>query len=319
MARYSPLEDRLVVLIGGDGFLGSHVAQDLLERRARLRVAGRHPEKAFRLKPLANLGQMQFARCNVKDKASMDAVVRGANAVVYLVGSFSGDQKALQADGAAHAAQAAAREGAAAFVYVSAIGADPGSDSGYARTKGEGERLVLEAFPKATIVRPSILFGEEDNFLNMFAGLIQSFPALPVFGPDSRIQPLWVNDAAEAVANALAEPGKHGGRTYELAGPEVLTMAELQRRIADAQDRKRRFIAMPDSLSSLFASLPGTPMNSDQWRLLKRGSVASGEHPGIKELGVTPKPLSLFLDRWMTRYRRHGRFTRSGRRVDGAS
>ncbi len=308
MAHLAPLEDKLVVLIGGGGFLGAHLAQELLQRGARLRIVERNPERAYRLRALANLGQIQFGRCNVKDKHSVAAALHGADAAVYLVGTFGDDQYALQADGAGYAAEAAAAAGAGAFVYVSALGADPASDSGYASSKGEGELRVRAAFPQATIVRPSILFGEDDAFLNMFAGLIASLPAMPVFGSDARVQPLFVDDAATAIANALADPGKHGGKTYELAGPEVLTMDELHRRIARAEGRERAFWAVPDALSALFAALPGTPMNSDQWKLLKRGNTASGALPGCAALGVQPKPLGLFLDRWMTRYRKHGRF-----------
>ncbi|OYW47260.1 MAG: complex I NDUFA9 subunit family protein [Sphingomonadales bacterium 32-68-7] len=309
MARRDPLEDKLVVLIGGGGFLGTCVAQALLQRGARLRIADRHPEKAFNLKPLANLGQIQFVRCDVAGPGSLDALLHGADAAAYLVGTFGANQQALQADGAGRAAQAAAAAGAQAFAYVSAIGADPASDSGYARTKGEGEALVRAAFPQATVLRPSVLFGEDDQFLNMFAGLIAALPAVPVFGPDARLQPLWVDDAAEALAAALADPRAHGGKTYELAGPEVLTMAELHRRIAAAQGRESRLlIAVPDALSGLFAALPGTPLGADQWKLLQRGSVASGTLPGLAELGIAPRPLGLFLDRWMTRYRKHGRF-----------
>ena len=308
MAHLGPLEGKLVVLIGGGGVLGTHVAQELLRRGARLRIAERHPEKAFRLKPLAELGQIQFARCDVTDRRSVEAALQGADAAVYLVGTWGADQRALQADGAGRAAQAAAAQGAGAFVYVSAIGADAASDSGYAATKGEGEAEVRAAFPTATVVRPSVMFGEDDKFVNLFAGLIAALPALPVFGPEARLQPLFVDDAAEAIANALAEPGRHGGKTYELAGPEVLTMDAIHRRIAAAQARERSFIAVPDALSGLFAALPGTPMSTDQWKLLKRGSVASGELPGCGELGVQPKPLGLFLDKWMTRFRKHGRF-----------
>lgn len=308
MAHRSSLEDKLVVLIGGSGFLGRHVAQELLERGARLRIADRHPERAIGLRPLANLGQIQLARCNVKDRRSIERAMQGADAAVYLVGTFGADQQALQADGAGFAASAAAAQGSAAFVYVSAIGADAESDSGYAATKGEGEAQVRAAFPQATVLRPSILFGEDDAFVNLFAGLIARAPVLPVFGSEAKLQPLHVNDAAEAVANALADPARHGGKTYEIGGPETLTMSELHRRIAAAQGRERAFVAVPDALSALFAALPGTPMTSDQWKLLRRGSTPSGHLPGCKELGVHPRPLGLFLDRWMTRYRKHGRF-----------
>ena len=308
MAHRDPLADKLVVLIGGSGFVGTHVAQELLRRGARLRVAARHPERAIRLRPLANLGQIQFARCDAKDRRSLEAVLQGADAAVYLVGPGGGDQYELQAEGAGTAASIAAAQGASAFVYISAIGAEVDSESSYAATKAEGERRVLAAFPKATVLRPSILFGEDDAFLNMFAGLIARVPALPVFGSEARLQPLFVDDAAEAIANALAEPAKHGGKTFEIAGPEALTMRQLHERIAAAQGRKRAFLGVPDPLAALFAALPGTPMTSDQWMLLKHGNVPSGELPGLKALGVNPRPLGLFLDRWMTRYRKHGRF-----------
>lgn len=308
MASYGPLEDKLVVLIGGGGFVGSHVAEELLGRGARLRIASRHPEKAYRLRPLANLGQIQFARCDVRNRRSVEAAMQGADAAVYLVGSFSGDLVALQAEGAHYAAEAAAANGAQAFVYISAIGADPESDSRYASTKGHGEEFVRQAFPKATVIRPSVMFGEEDAFVNLFAGMIARLPVLPVFGPEARMQTVWVDDAAEAVANALADPAVHGGKTYEIAGPEAIGMLELHRRIAAAQGRERHFIPVPDALAAGFAAVPFTPMNSDQWKMLKGGNVPSGKHPGLKELGVAPKPLGLFLDRWMTRYRKHGRF-----------
>lgn len=308
MAKSDPLEGKLVVITGGSGFLGDHVAQALLERGARLRIASRHPERAFRLRPLANLGQIQFARCDVRQRDTVDAALRGADAAVNLVGAFEGDLMELIAGGAANVAEAARAAGAAAMVHVSAIGADSASPAGYARAKAKSEEEVLSAFPNATVVRPSILFGEDDNFIQMFAGLVSMFRVLPVFAPHAPLQPLFVDDAAGAIVAALADPRAHGGKTYEIAGPETVTMIELHRRIAEAQNRKRTFIQVPDGLATLFAMLPGTPMNTDQWELLRRGNTLSGSRPGLKQLGMTARPLGLFLDRWMTRFRKHGRF-----------
>ena len=312
MALKHELDGKLVVLVGGSGFFGSYVTQQLLSCGARLRLASRHPETAFRLKPLANLGQIQFARCDVTKPESIAAVMQGADAAIYMVGAFSGDLAALQVTGPALAAGAARNAGAEAFVHISAIGADAASEVYYAQTKAEGEDAVRAAFPTATILRPSVLFGEDDHFINMFARMIASFPALPVFGPEARLQPLWVDDAARAVVNALADPERHGGKTYEIAGPEALTMAQINRAIAEAQRRDRFFVELPDAVSGAFATLtgwlPGAPLTQDQWRLLKAGNLPSGDRPGIKALGVTPSPLDLFLDRWMVRYRKHGRF-----------
>lgn len=308
MAQRQPLDGKLVAVVGGSGFLGNHVAQALLSRGARVRIASRHPEKAWRLKPLAQLGQLQFARCDATRPASAAAAVAGADAVVNLVGTFAGDVHAAICGSAQNLARAADAAGCAAFVHVSAIGADAESPAGYARAKADAEAAVLAAFPRATIVRPSVLFGEDDNFVRMFARLIAALPVLPVFGPHAEFQPLLVDDAACAIANALADPARHGGRTYEIAGPEPVTMRALHEAIAAAQNRKRFFINVPDAASALFAALPGTPMNGDQWTLLKAGNRPSGKLPGMKELGVTPRPLGLFLDRWMVRHRKHGRF-----------
>lgn len=205
-------------------------------------------------------------------------------------------------------AAAASDAGADAFVQVSAIAEDPDGSSEYAQAKKLGEERVRENFPGATILRPSILFGEDDSFLTMFAGLIRTFPILPVFGPEAKLQPVFVDDLAEAIARALEDPGSFGGKTFELGGPETITMLELNRRIATAQRRSRSFLPVPDSVSGIFASLPGTPMSSDQWSLLKAGNTVSGELPGFEKFGIKPRPLDLFLDRWMVRYRKHGRF-----------
>jgi len=306
------LAGSVVTVLGASGFFGRHLAQELLSRGARLRIASRHPERAYRLKTLGNLGQVQFARCDVTRPETLAPVLAGSDAVVNLVGAFGGDLDALQGRGAGRIAAAARAAGARAFVHVSAIGADAESRVDYARTKAEGEEAVRAAFRNATILRPSLLFGSDDRFVMMFAGLIASFPVLPVFAPQAKLQPVFVDDAAQAGALAIADPGRHGGKIYELAGPEVLTMLELNQRIADAQGRSRAFIALPDAISGAIATLtgwlPGAPITGDQWQLLKAGSVASGNRPGFKALGIAPRPLDLFLDRWMVRFRKHGRF-----------
>ncbi|WP_369815804.1 complex I NDUFA9 subunit family protein [Erythrobacter sp. QSSC1-22B] len=305
------MNGKLVVLMGGSGFIGNYVAQALLARGARLRIASRHPERAFNLKPLANLGQIQFARCDVTDRNSVDNVVAGADAVVNLVGAFEGDLRQIMGKSAGWMAEAAAKAGATSFVHVSAIAAQPEDETEieYAAAKKLGEELVREAFPQATVLRPSILFGKDDAFLSMFAQMIRFVPVLPVFGPEAELQLVYVDDVAEAVAVALEDPGQHGGKIFELGGPERLTMMEINRRIAAAQRRKRTFLPMPDAVSSTFAALPGTPMGKDQWALLKQNSVVSDDQPGFAELGIEPKPLGLFLDKWMVRYRRQGRFS----------
>ncbi len=306
------LHGKLIVLLGGSGFFGTHLAQELLSRGARLRIASRHPERAYALKPLGNLGQLQFTRCDVTDPQSLGRTLAGADAVVNLVGAFAGNLDALQGNGAGRIAGAARAAGAAAFVHISALGAEAASPTAYAQTKAAGEAAVLAAFPKATILRPSVLFGPDDKFINMFAGLIAALPVLPVFGPHAGLQPLFVDDAAQAAANALADPARHGGKTYEIAGPEAITMLDINQRIAAAQGRKRLFGPLPDFVSGGFAFatgwLPGAPLSPDQGLLLKEGNTASGKLPGLKELGISPRPLGLFLDRWMVRYRKHGRF-----------
>lgn len=305
------LSGKIVTVIGGSGFIGTHLAQDLLARGARLRIASRNPQRAFRLRPLGNLGQVQFVRVDVTQPETLRPALAGTDAVVNLVGAFGGDLDAVQGSGAGSIAAAAKAAGATALVHVSAIGSDAGSKVDYARTKAQGEDAVKAAFKGATVVRPSLVFGPDDNFVQMFAGLIAMAPVLPVFAPEAPLQPVFVDDLAEAIGNALADPSLQG-KTYEVAGPETVTMLELNRRIAEAQGRKRAFIEMPAQVSRAFATLtgwlPGAPITRDQLTLLEAGSVASGKLPGLMALGVTPRPLGLFLDRWMVRFRKHGRF-----------
>jgi NADH dehydrogenase len=159
------------------------------------------------------------------------------------------------------------------------------------------------------------VFGKDDQFINMFAGMIEMLPVLPVFGPEARLQLVYADDVAEAVAVALEHPEAHGGKTFELGGPEQLSMMEIHERIAAAQGRKRTFLAVPDGLSAAFAAMPLTPMSRDQWTLLKPGSTVAEGALGLADLGIEAKPLGLFLDKWMLRYRKHGRFGAANERA----
>ncbi len=315
MPTSSPLSGQLVTIFGGSGYIGNYVAQALLQRGARIRLASRAPHKAQALKPLANLGQLQFLPCDITREEHVAAALDGADYVVNLVGAFAGDLGTLMGEAPGVIARLAQTKGVQAMVHISAIGADANSPTAYAKAKALGEERVLAGFPKATILRPSIVFGPDDNFLNLFGGMIEMLPVLPVFGPEAKLQLVFADDVAEAVAVALEHPEQHGGHTYELGGPEQLSMMEIHERIAAAQGRSRRFIAVPDGLSAAFAAMPGTPMSRDQWTLLKPGSTVAPGARGFAELGIEPRPLGLFLDKWMTRYRKHGRFGLSNDRA----
>lgn len=306
------LDGQLIALVGGSGFIGTHVAQALLARGARLRVCSRHPERGYRVKTQGGLGNVQLVAVDVTKPHTLEVAFTGCDAVVNLVGVFKGKLDAVQGSGAGQMAAIARAKGAKAFVHVSAIGADAGSSVGYASSKAAGETAVLAAYPEAVILRPSVVFGEDDAFINLFAGLIASAPVMPVFATDSPFQPVLVDDVADAIANAVANPAAFAGRTFELGGPEVITIGDLNRRIAKATGRSPRFLELPDGVSALFATLtgwlPGAPMSRDQWILLRQGNVVSGALPGLADLGVQARPLGLFLDRWMVRFRKSGRF-----------
>lgn len=308
MAHPKTLNGKLVVLMGGGGFLGSQIAQALLYRGARVRIAARRPDTAHRLRPLANLGQFQSVSCDATNRASVERAVQGADAVVNCIGSFSGNLMRLMGEAPGWMAEAARATGAQAFVHVTAILPQGHEGNRYAEAKRAGEERVRAGFPNATILRPSLMFGQGGGVTGLFAPLIARFPVLPVFGAEAKVQPVYVADVAEAAARAVCDPVKLGGKTFELAGPEVLTMLELHERIAAGQRRKPTFLPMPDGVAALFAALPGTPMNSDQWGLLKSGNIASPGASGFKALGLEPKPLGLFLEDWMTHYRKNGRF-----------
>ena len=306
------LSGQLITVFGGGGFLGRYVVQRLLARGARVRVAEREPRKAVFLKPLGGLGQTQFVAADVRDAASVARAAQGSDAVINLVGAFD-DMAAVQADGAGHVGAAAKSAGARALVHVSAIGADSESPSLYGRSKGNGEAAAREAFPGATIVRPSILFGREDQFINRFANLIRSLPVIPVIAPGAKFQPVYVGDAADAVVAALGDGA--AGKTFELGGPQVLTMLELQQWIAEATGRKRLFVELPDAVSGALATglgwAPGAPITKDQWLMLQRDNVVASGAAGLGQLGVTPTSLAAVAEGWLVQYRRHGRFAQT--------
>jgi NADH dehydrogenase len=229
------MKDKLVTIFGGGGFIGRYIAQELLSCGARVRVAERNPGDAVRVRPLGGLGQTQLVYADIGKPDSVARAVEGAHAVVNLVGVLQGDFKGVHVDGAANVARAAAQAGAQALVHISAIGADVASPSAYGRSKGEGEAAVRAAFPGATILRPSIVFGREDQFTNRFAQLIRALPVVPVIGGATKFQPIYVGDVARAVSAALATPADSAGKTFELGGPQVLSMAEINAWLAKAK------------------------------------------------------------------------------------
>lgn len=303
------MKDRLVTLIGGGGFVGRYVAQALLKTGARVRIVQRDPRSAWFLKPLGGLGQTQFVAGDIRKPDSLARALAGSDAVVNLAGAFGREADAINALGAENAAKAAATAGARAFVQISAIGADADAKSDYGRSKGEGEALVRAAFPAATILRPSFIFGREDQFVNRFAGLIARAPAVPVLRGAMRMQPVYVADVAASAVKAVADPASFGGKTLELGGPEVMTFTQFHRRLADAIGRHPLLIDLPDFAGASIATLgflPGMPISWDQWLMLQTDNVAAED--GLAQLGVTPTLLGAVAPGWLVQYRRHGRF-----------
>ena len=306
------IDGQLITVLGGGGFIGRYVVQRLLARGARVRIAEREPRKALFLKPLGGLGQTQFVAADVRDAASVARAVAGSDAVINLAGSFA-DMQAIQADGAKHVAQAAGAAGVSTLVHLSAIGADSDSASRYGRSKGDGEAAVRAAFPDAAILRPSIIFGREDAFINRFAALIRLSPIVPVIAPQTQLQPVYVGDVADAVVAALGDSA--ASKIFELGGPEVLTMAALQHWVATATGRKRLFVELPDAVSGVIASAfgwaPGTPITKDQWLMLQRDNVVTKDAAGLGSFGIVPTSLDAVADGWLVQYRRHGRFAQT--------
>lgn len=306
------MRDTLITIFGGGGFLGRHITQHLTAAGARVRIAQRNIRIAQDIKPLGNLGQTQLVATDITKPDSVARAVHGADAVINLVGILKGDFDAIHHVGAGNVAQAAAAAGCAAMVHVSAIGADAQSKSAYGRSKAHGEAAVRAAFPGATILRPSIVFGREDQFVNRFAGLIASLPMVPVIGGKAKFQPVYVDDVAQAVTMSIADPARFGGQLFELGGPEAISMAELNARIAKEIGVDRSFVAMPDGISGLMAGLtgwlPGAPITRDQWAMLQTDNVVAPGSAGLEAFGIKPTPMAAVIGDYLVRFRKHGRF-----------
>ncbi|HUD86251.1 MAG TPA: complex I NDUFA9 subunit family protein [Xanthobacteraceae bacterium] len=318
MTAKSKLET-LVTVFGGSGFLGRHVVRALAQRQYRVRVAVRRPELCGYLRPMGRVGQIHAVQANVRYPQSVAAAVRDADVVVNLVGILfeRGRQRfdAVQGAGAEAVAQATAAVGAR-IVHVSAIGADETSPSRYAQAKADGERRVLGAAPDAVIVRPSIVFGPEDDFFNRFAALARLAPALPLpGGGHTRFQPVFAGDVAEAIAKAVDGELKPG-TIYELGGPDVNTFKELMEFVLATIQRRRLLVPVPFALLKLQAAvlqfLPKPPLTPDQVELLKRDTIVSEnarrDGRSLEGLGIIPESMAAIVPSYLWRFRKTGQF-----------
>jgi len=304
-----------VTVVGGSGFLGRYMVKRLAEAGVRVRVAVRDPEAAAFLKPMGDVGQVVPVQANVRNAASVARAVAGADAVVNLVGILyqTGPQRfdAVHAEGAGTVAHAAAEAGVQRLIHVSAIGASDESEAQYARSKAAGEAAVRDAFPAATIMRPSVVFGPEDGFFNLFGWLATISPILPlVGGGHTRFQPVYVGDVAAAVGTALGDDAT-AGVTYELGGPRIYSFRELMELVLEVTGRRRLLVPVPFAIAKIEAMflqlLPRPLLTMDQVELLKSDNVADEALPGLAELGVTPTPAESVVPSYMARYRKGGR------------
>ena len=308
--------DEQVTVFGGGGFIGRYVCEFLMKSGVRVRVAQRNPKQAYIIQPLGQVGQFGFVRADLTDIESVRHAVRGATAVVNLCGAFGRSMQKLHVDGARNVAEAARECGLDALVHVSAIGADAASQSNYGRTKGQGEAAVREIFTNATIIRPSLVFGPEDDLTNRFAGMAR-LPFLPVIASKRNFQPVYVRDLGKAIAAAALDPLTHGGKTYEIGGPQVMSMVELHRAILELTGQTPDIVDVPDIFADLLSRLgwlPGAPFTRDQWMMLQRDNVPTGELPGLEAFGINPTPLAAVGYEWLGRFHKGGKF--AGRRIN---
>ncbi len=305
-----------VTVFGGSGFVGRHLIKRLAATGVPIRVAVRDPEAGLFLKPMGHVGQIELVQANVRDSASVTAAVDGAKWVINLVGilTHSGRQKflSIHGQGAERIALAAAATGASRLIHLSSVGADAHGASEYARTKAEGEARVRSAYPGVTILRPSVVFGPEDNFFNRFAAMARVLPVLPVFGQGDgpRFQPVYVGDVAEAIMAALANPVSAKG-VYELGGPEILSLRQILERVVAGTGRNRLLVHTPFWIATVMAwksailPLPAAlSITRDEILQLHRDNVVDATAKGLQELGVTPTPVAAVVPGYLARYRR---------------
>ncbi len=317
------LQSPIVTVFGGSGFVGRYIVQALAHAGYRVRVAVRRPNEAMFTMTYGTVGQVQPVQANIRDDASTRAAIAGTVAVVNCVGILFPDGKqkfdAVQAEGAGRIARIAKEEGVERLVHLSAIGADADSDSNYARTKGVGEQQVMEAFPGAVILRPSIVFGPEDEFFNRFGGMAKGVPMLPLVGGTTRFQPVYVDDVAKAALLAIdgkAEPG-----IYELGGPDVETFRELMERLLRVIRRRRVLMPVPMSIAKLqgyvlnllpiltLGAVPNSILTPDQVKLLARDNVVADDARGFADLGIEPRDMDGILDSYLWRFRPNGQYS----------
>jgi NADH dehydrogenase len=313
----------IATVFGGSGFIGRYVTQRLARAGWRVRVAVRRPNEALFVRTYGVVGQVEPVQANIRDEASTRRAIRGAEVVINCVGILveEGRQRFdhVQGEGAGRVARVAAAEGVRRLVHISAIGADPDGASAYARSKAAGEAAVREGFPGAVILRPSIVFGTEDGFFNRFATMAQLSPIVPLVGPDTRFQPVYVDDVAAAAVRAATTDVPPG--VYELGGPEVATFRGLIERMLGIIERRRMLVAVPWGLARVKArffdfvqratlgAVTNRILTRDQVLLLERDNVVAEGARGFADLGMQPTPMAAVLESYLYAYRPHGQFT----------
>ena len=312
------MKQHRVAILGGAGFIGRYVVKRLAERGDVLTVGGRNAAGAKFLKLKGDVGQVGLVNVSIHNESLLQAFVGNVDTVVNLVGILyeSGSQRfdTVHHVGPARLARLAREVGVERFIHISAIGADPRSPSAYARTKAAGEQAVRDAFPTATVLRPSIVVGPEDQFFNRMAGMAMISPVMPLIGGgETRFQPVYVGDVADAVVRCI-DDGATAGRTYELGGPKIYTLRELTELLLEEIRRKRVLVDLPFGLASLQARvlslLPSPPLTRDQVEMLKRDNVVGSGALGLEALGIAPTAVEAVLPTYLDRFRRGGWYAR---------